>query len=150
MYFSSRDDALALDCHLRTIEDHPCPCGEVNEEDECVCSVAPNCRVDNRYGADDSDMQCYVMRDYFNSGHGLLKGLSFDQGDPELPPDSFAWGLNVMGYYGRYNAHLWTPGRFSDSQLEIIKGHLFNSVPIEEDYSPYVGLNSQRDLLGAE
>jgi hypothetical protein len=55
-----------------------------------------------------------------------------------------------MGYYGRYNAHLWTPGRFSDSQLEIIKGHLFNSVPIEEDYSPYVGLNSQRDLLGAE
>ena len=109
-----------------------------------------NCRVDNRYGAYDSDMVCTVPAsgggDY-NSGSYLLKGLSFPTGMPEDPPVdaydetySFAWGVNVMGYYGEYNAHLWVPGRFSVSQLELIKGHTLYDVPIadvNEFYQPF-------------
>lgn len=94
---------------------------------------------------------------YF-SGYPLLKGLSFPTGMPEDPPIdayddtySFAYGLNVMGYYGRYNAHLYTPGRFSASQLELIKGHTLYDVPIVDAagfYQPFENLWSQRSQLG--
>ena len=93
-------------------------------------------------------MQCYVLGTNYYSGHGLLKGFSFFEDAPENPPDSFAWGLNVMGYYSRYNAHLWTPGRFSESQIEMIRGHAHYSVPIVVNYAPFTDLTSQRDLLG--
>ena len=117
-----------------------------------------NCHVDNRYGADDSDMRCTVQGTDYYSGELLLKGLSFPTGMTEDPPVdaydetySFAWGLNVMGYYGRYNAHIWMPGRFSASQLDLIKGHTLYNVPIvdaEGFYLPFVNLWSERPQLG--
>jgi hypothetical protein len=137
LYFGSRESAAAADCSFQVIETWD----------------PSNCLIDNRYGADDSDMECFVQASLFYSGHPLLKGLSFDLGMAENPPHSFAWGLNVMGYYSRYNAHLWTPGRFSASQLNLIEGHSQNSVPIpdaEGFYLPYVNLWSQRDLLGTD
>ena len=147
LFFTSRADALANQCTMEPIEDHYCPCGEYDDSDNCTCPVPPNCSVDNRYGADDSDMHCVIGYGNYYSDDPALKGLSFYLNEPELPPDSFAYGLNVMGYYSRYNAHLWTPGRFSSSQIEIISGHANNSVPIVVDYG-VPGLLSDRDKLG--
>lgn len=139
--FSSRQAAEDADCNFQNIE-----------------KDSINCRVDNRDGTDDSDMHCSVhMGDYY-SGDPLLKGLSFPTGMIEDPPDdaydatySFEWGLNAMGWWGRYNAHIWTPGRFSASQLELIKGHTLHDVPIVDAdgyYSPFVDLTSKRSQLG--
>jgi hypothetical protein len=135
LYFNSWEEADAADCGFHNIENHD----------------PINCLVDNRFGSDDSDMECLVQDNFFASGHSLMKGLSFDLGSPENPPDSFAWGLNIMSYYGRYNAHLWTPGRFSVSQLSLIWGHARTSVPIPDSdgkYWPFENLMSQRDVLG--
>jgi hypothetical protein len=160
LYFSSKDDAESADCTLNMIESNPCPCGETDPAtDQCTCPVSPNCLVNNRYGADDSDMECTIQIEdipySYVSGDSFMKGFSFDLGTAEDPPDdvedytySFAWGLNVMGYYSRFNAHLWTPGRFSDSQLDLIRGYANNSVQIENYYSPFENLWSQMDLLG--
>lgn len=139
VFFSSREDALSEDCLLQSIE----------------CPDPPNCLINNRQGLDDSDMEATLGYNTYHSGDSALKGLSFDLGTPENPPAdliglypySFAWGLNAMGYWSRYNAHIWTPGRFSASQLDLIRGHAYNSVPIVADYSPY-DVWSQRDLLG--
>jgi len=131
LFFSSREQALSEDCQLEPIE-RPDP---------------PNCLINNRFGPDDSDMEATVVYNTYHSGDSELNGLSFDLGTPENPPDSFAWGLNAMGYWSRYKAHLWTPGRFSVSQLNLIRGHAYNSVPIVANYSPY-DVWSQRDLLG--
>ena len=158
--FSSKDDAESADCILNMIESNPCPCGETDPAtNQCTCPVPPNCLVNNRYGVDDSDMECTIQIESipysYVSGDSFMKGVSFDLGTAEDPPDdvedyeySFAWGLNVMGYYSRFNAHLWTPGRFSDSQLDLIWGYANNSVPIENYYSPFVNLWSQMDQLG--
>jgi hypothetical protein len=143
--FNSWQAAVDSDCSLQNIE-----------------AWDPiNCHVDNRYGADDSDMDCSVPAiggSFYYSGESLLKGLSFPTGMPEDPPVdaydetySFAWGVNVMGYYGRYNAHLWVPGRFSVSQLDLIKGHTLNDVPIADldgFYLPFQNLSSRRSQLG--
>lgn len=148
IYFSSKDDVVHADCFFQLIQ---------NRE-------PPNCLVNNRYGSDDSDMECLIeiegIQNSFYSGDPLMKGLSFNLGAIEDPPTdveddtySFSWGLNVMGYYGYYNAHLWTPGRFSASQLDLIRGHAYNNVPITEDadfYFPFSDLWSQRNLLGVE
>lgn len=119
-----------------------------------------SCHVDNRYGADDSDMECNIPlggNEYY-SGSDLLKGLSFPTGMSEDHPVdandetySFAWGLNVMGYYSGYNADLRTPGRFSASQLDLIKGHTQYDVPINDTkgfYLPFANLWSGRSQLG--
>lgn len=142
IWFSSRQEAEDADCSLQNIEKWD----------------PINCHVDNRSGADDSDMRCTVQGADYYSGEPLLKGLSFPTGMPEDPPVdaydetySFAWGLNVMGYYGRYNAHLWMPGRFSASQLDLIKGHTLYDVPIADTdgfYLPFVNLWSERSQLG--
>ena len=143
--FSSRQSVENADCSIENIENWD----------------PMNCHVDNRYGIDDSEMYCTVPfpggSDYY-SGTPLLKGMSFPTGLPEDPPDdsydetySFAWGLNVMGYYSRYNAHLWTPGRFSESQLYLIKGHTLHDVPIADSsgfYLPFQNLWSGRSQLG--
>jgi len=139
VFFSSRGQALSEDCNLEPIE----------------CPDPPNCLINNRYGADDNDMEATVVHNTYHSADPAFKGLSFDLGTPENPPTdliglhpySFAWGLNVMGYWSRYNAHIWTPGRFSASLLDLIRGHAYTSVPIVANYDPYV-LWSQRDLLG--
>jgi hypothetical protein len=108
--------------------------------------------VNNRYGTSNSEMECLVNDYYYYfTGDNALKGLSFDLGTVENPWVSFAYGLNVMGYYSRYNAHLWTPGRFSASQLELMKGHTQNDVPIADTggfYLPFVNLCSERSQLG--
>jgi hypothetical protein len=145
IWFSNRQEAEDASCDYHHIEN----------------GNPINCHIDNRYGADDSDMRCTVPAiggaDYY-SGYPLLKGLSFPTGMSEDPPVdaydetySFAWGLNVMGYYSRYNAHLWTPGRFSASQLDLIKGHTLYDVPITDNsgfYLPYNNLSSDRSKLG--
>jgi hypothetical protein len=161
VFFNSKQEALeATYCvpdgtgskpELKPIEYHPCPCGEYNSTDQCLCLVQPNCKVNNRDGTGNSGMVCELNNFYsYFSGDNALKGLSFDLGTVENFPDSFAYGLNVMGYYSRYNAHLWTPGRFSASQLELIKGHTQNEVPINNTgfYWPYTDLWSQRSVLG--
>ena len=99
----------------------------------------------------------------YYSGDPLMKGMSFDLGEIEDQPSdvtddtfSFAWGLNVMGYYSNYNAHLWTPGRFSASQLNLIWGHANYNVPIVDSSGfylpygvfPYETLYSDRNFLG--
>ena len=146
----------------------------MEEAEQADCSFyvihkadSQNCLVDNRYGADDSDMECTMsfagpQYNYY-SGDSLMKGLSFDLGAIEDSPSdveddtySFAWGLNVMGYYSNYKAHLWTPGRFSVSQLDLIWGHANHSVPIADSSGfylpygvwPYDTLYSDRNLLG--
>ncbi len=148
--FGSREQAAEANCNYQPIER----------------KSPPNCRVDNRYGWSDSTMCCTVPADaggLYCSGDPVpvVKGLSFPTGRPEDPPESddefpyhfysFAWGLNVMGYYGNYNAHLWTPGRFSASQLHLIKGHTLYDVPIPDPdhfYYPFTNLTSQRSQLG--
>ena len=142
IWFSSRQAAEDADCTFQNIEKWD----------------PINCHVDNRYGSDDSDMRCTVLGTDYYSGYPLLKGLSFPTGMTEDPPVdiydetySFAWGLNAMGYWGRYNAHIWTPGRFSVSQLDLIKGHTLHTVPIVDAdgfYLPFVNLWSERPQLG--
>jgi hypothetical protein len=150
IFFNSKEEALEADCELTPIEYHYCPCGEYNDSGQCICPVEPNCKVNNRDGTGNSEMICWINDYwYYSTGDDALKGLSFDLGTPENPPDSFAYGLNVMGYYSRYSAHLWTPGRFSASQLEIIKGHSENSIPILSNYG-VPGLMSLRDRLGED
>lgn len=148
-FFGSKDEAVNADCELTPIEYHPCPCGEYNDANKCTCPVSPNCRVDNRDGTGNSEMECTLNDDLFvyYSPYEELKGLSFDLATTDSFPDSFAYGLNVMGYYSRYNAHLWTPGRLSASQIDVVKGHAQSSVPILVNYG-VEGLMSLRNRLG--
>lgn len=95
-----------------------------------------NCLVDNRGGqypecniTGDSIMRCTIdgtLASYsYSSGDPALKGLSFPTGDSEGCPDTFAWGVNAMGYWGgTYLAHLLTPGYFSNSQRKLIRAQV--------------------------
>lgn len=150
IYFNSREEVEQADCVFSPIQ-----------------KSDPNCLVNNRYGADASDMECTLSfagpQFTYYSGDPLMKGMSFDLGEIEDQPSdvtddtfSFAWGLNVMGYYSNYNAHLWTPGRFSASQLNLIWGHANYNVPIVDSSGfylpygvfPYETLYSDRNFLG--
>lgn len=157
--FGSREEALASGCaSLQPIETTLCPCGTYDDEGKCTCPEQ-SCLVDNRQGSGDSAMVCTVGGDEYSSGESMLKGLSFATGEPENPPSSpmtywdnwsFAWGVNVMNDYSRFNAHLWDPGRFSASQIDLVRGHTTHEVPIVADYAPFTNLTSGRTKLGVD
>ena len=68
IFFNRKDEANAANgCKsgLKPIEYHPCPCGEYNDADECLCLVQPNCKVNNRDGTGDSEMAC-ELNIYYN------------------------------------------------------------------------------------
>jgi hypothetical protein len=132
---------------------------ELADCDPSYIATETNCLINNRYGKDDSDMECdLVGGGMFYSGDPMLKGLSFNTGLPENHPAdqyvdyygdySFAWALNAMGYWGNFNAHLYTPGRFSASQLELIRGHAMHNVLLPHPFEPNIYLLSHRPTLG--
>lgn len=147
--FQSQQDAEDSTCkNPKKIEYHPCPCGNYDSNNNCTCPVSPNCRVNNRNGGT-SDMECTIDYHTYQSGSSMLKGFSFDLGAADAFPNSFRYALNVMGYYSRFNAHLSMPGRFSKSQLALIRGNALYNIEMNNVYAPLTTpLLSERPALG--
>jgi exonuclease VII small subunit len=154
IFFPNRAVAEATNCDFRPIEHNldydPC-------NGNCVGCAASNCVVmndlnypcfptDPRYDGD-SDMDCTIGNSIFPSGDSWIRGLTFPLGQPESPPNSYAFGVNAMGYLSRGKTDWRTPYRFSESQIEIMKLHLTYNMPYRGDTYPD-GLHSARADLG--